>query len=88
MTHIDKIAQINAVIKQYFASNPSISKIPAKDLMPEFIKAGVFAKDHRNGLPIRKVLRELDGINALHRIAYVLPEQKTKNAFWFFVRKT
>jgi len=87
MTYMDIIPQINAVIKQYFDSNPSVSMIPAKDLMPEFIKAGVFAKDHRNGLPIRKVLRELDAINALYRIPYVMPVRKTKNTFWFFVRK-
>ncbi len=87
MTHMDKIAQINAVIKQYFDNNPTVSKIPAKDLMPEFIKAGIFAKDHRNGLPIRQILRDLDAINALHRIPYVIPERKSKNTFWFFVRK-
>ncbi len=84
---MDKIARINAVIKQYFDSNPSVSIIRAKDLMPEFIKAGIFAKDHRNGLPIREILRDLDAINALHRIPYVSPERKTKNTFWFFVRK-
>jgi len=86
MSITDKVSKINNVIKQFFDQNPSIDKIPAKDLMPEFIKAGVFAKDHRNGLPIRKVLRELDEENELDRIPYVLPERKMKNTFWYFVR--
>ena len=86
MSITDIVPKINKVVKQFFDQNPSIDKIPAKDLMPEFIKAGVFAKDHRNGLPIRKVLRELDKENELDRIPYVLPERKMKNTFWYFVR--
>ena len=87
MSITDKVSKINNVIKQFFDQNPSIDKIPVKDLMPEFIKAGVFIKDHRNGLPIRKVLRELDEENELDRIPYVLPERKMKNTFWYFVRR-
>lgn len=76
---------INAVIQQYFERNKNVSKIQAKELMPEFIKAGVFPADHKNGLPIRIVLRELDKRNALNLIPYVLAERKDKNTNWFFV---
>ena len=50
-----KIARINEVVTDYFENNPSVNEIPAMDLMPEFIKAGIFNKDYeREGLPIRK----------------------------------
>jgi len=66
-----QLTQINKVINDYFEQSTSITTIPAKDLMPNFIKAGIFTKDHRNGLPIRNVLRELDRSNSLHLITYV-----------------
>jgi len=87
MSITDKVPKINNFIKQFFDQNPSVDKIPAKVLMPEFIKAGVFAKDHRNGLPIRTVLRALDEENELDRIPYVMPERKVKNTSWYFVRR-
>lgn len=83
MNHLP-IAKINQVIKEYFEKNRSINTVPAKDLMPQFIQAGIFAKDHRNGLPIRNVLRELDRANALHLIPYVRAERKVVNTNWFF----
>ena len=57
---IQKIEKINQVVDEYFANNPSVDKVQAKDLMPLFIKAGIFTQDQRAGLPIRRVLRELD----------------------------
>lgn len=83
---MDKINRINEVISQYFQLNGGIGIIPAKDLMPYFIKAGIFEKDEKNGLPIRNVLRNLNKANALHRIPYVVAERKNQNTFWFFSR--
>lgn len=82
-----KIRKINEVVKDYFSKNPSVDKIPAKDLMPEFIKAGIFTADHRNGLPIRKLLRELDKANRLDKVPNILPERKAKNTNWYFVKR-
>lgn len=76
---------INAVIRQFFEQNRNVSKIQAKGLMPEFIKAGVFPVDHRKGLPIRKVLRELDARKELNLIPYAHAEKKTVNTNWYFV---
>jgi len=76
---------INKVIKTYFEKNSNIQKILAKDLMPNFINAGIFEADHRNGLPIRKVLRDLDSKNKLSLIPYVLAERKSVNTNWYFV---
>lgn len=82
-----KIARINQVVTDYFKSNPSVNKIPAMDLMPEFVKAGIFNKDYeREGLPIRNLLRKLDRNNELGKIPSVLPERKSKNTNWYFQR--
>ena len=78
------IQKINTVIKAYFDLNKSIKIIPAKDLMPQFIKAGIFSKDEKAGLPIRNVLRALDKKNELSLIPYTVAERKTKNTNWFF----
>lgn len=78
------LVQINTAIGVYFKKNPSIKTVPAKDLMPFFIESGIFEKDHKGGLPIRKILRELDTKHFLHLIPYVRPERKQKNTNWFF----
>lgn len=82
-----KIAGINAVIREWFG-NHSVDKIAAKELMPQFIATGIFTADHRNGLPIRNLLRELDRNNQLNLIPYVLADRKKINTNWFFVRQT
>lgn len=87
MKNEEKIARINEVVTDYFKNNLSVNEIPAMDLMPEFIKAGIFNKDYeRKGLPIRKLLRELDRNNELNEIPSLLPERKTKNTNWYFQR--
>lgn len=81
---MDKISKINKVIKTYFQLNSQIKIIPAKDLMPQFIKEGIFVKDEKKGLPIRKVLRDLDSKNQLSAIPFTVAERKVKNTNWFF----
>lgn len=83
---LDKIPHINKVIQKYFEQNKSVNVIQAKDLMPYYVRAGIFPKDEKNGLPIRKILRQLDKANQLSSIPYVLAERKTKNTNWFFGR--
>ncbi|HIW43937.1 MAG TPA: hypothetical protein H9986_02810 [Candidatus Prevotella stercoripullorum] len=84
---IRKIEKINQVVDEYFANNPSVDKVQAKDLMPLFIKAGIFTQDQREGLPIRRVLRELDKDDKLDLMPCVYPERKNVNTNWYFVRK-
>lgn len=83
---MSKIKQINKVLEEYFEVNKSISVIPAKDMMPYFILAGVFEKDNKNGLPIRSILRRLDDKNELYKIPFVYAERKESNTNWFFQR--
>lgn len=68
---MSKREQINQVLQSYFEVNKSVKIIPTKDRMPYFILVGVFAKDEKNGLPIRNVLRRLDKNNHLYLIPYV-----------------
>jgi hypothetical protein len=84
---IEKIKAIQKVVEDYFYNNPSLSIIPAKDLMPYFIQANIFSKDEKNGLPIRKVLRQLDERNELHLLPNLIAERKAKNTNWFFGRE-
>lgn len=82
---MEKIEQINNVLKEFF-SNPSNPRfIMAKDLMDLFIAHGIFTADHRNGLPIRKLLRNLDRGHNLHLIPFVHPKRKNKNTYWYFI---
>jgi hypothetical protein len=86
MINKSKIESINLVIEKWFNSH-SENRVAAKDLMPQFIAAGIFNADRKNGLPIRNVLRELDRSNKLSLIPYVLAERKKINTNWFFARQ-
>jgi DNA polymerase II large subunit len=84
---MDKITQINVVLKEYFTLNKTVRVVPAKDMMPYFILAGIFPSDYNNGRPIRALLRKLDADNKLRRIPFAVAERKIKNTSWFFRRK-
>lgn len=79
----EQINKINAVLAAYFDKHRG-EIVPAKDLMPEFVKAGVFQQDITNGLPIRQLLRDLDSRDRLNLIPYIRPERKNFNTKWFF----
>ncbi|MFY0600701.1 MAG: hypothetical protein JXR03_13595 [Cyclobacteriaceae bacterium] len=83
----EKIESINQVVSAYFERNTKGDVVAAKELMPDFIKAGVFTKDEKKGLPIRKVLRALDEEKALNKIPQLHAERKDKNTFWYFLRE-
>ena len=87
MSELTIIKSINSVIETYFNENSSVSIIPAKDLMPDFIKADIFKKNFKNGKPIRDVLRALDRNKELYLIPYVYPERKDADTFWYFIPK-
>jgi hypothetical protein len=82
----DNIKQINEVIAEYFKTHKE-DWIPAKDMMPALINAGVFTKDHKKGLPLRKILRKLDEENALDQIPFVHADREGKNTYWYLVRE-
>lgn len=81
----ERIMAINSVLRAYFADRTNPRQVPALQLMGLFIDKGVFNKDHRNGLPIRKILRKLNNEDRLHGIPYARGELKQKNIYWTFV---
>ncbi|WP_372754973.1 hypothetical protein [Labilibaculum sp.] len=85
MKDLSKVEKINNVIEEYFKGNVSLTIAPVKDLMPAFIKAGIFAKDVKKGLPIRLILRELDAENQLALIPFVYAERHGNHTYWYFV---
>ncbi|MEA3505039.1 MAG: hypothetical protein U9R32_07570 [Bacteroidota bacterium] len=85
MIDLKKVENINSVIEEYFTQNTSVTIVPAKDLMPAFISAGVFAKDHKNGMPIRKILRELDKTNQLNLIPSIHADRGPHSVYWYFI---
>lgn len=82
----ENLKKINEVISDYFDTNTSQDWIPAKVIMPHLIKAGLFTKDKKKGLPIRQVLRQLDKESALSKIPAVHLERKENTVYWYFVR--
>lgn len=80
-----KIDKINQVLADYFEKNKGVKRVPALDMMDYFVAAGIFNMDYdRPGLPIRKVLRELDENNQLDLIPFVEVERKDRNRYWYF----
>ncbi len=86
MTDMTKINAINQVVDAFFKENPSVQEIAAKELMPQMIKAGIFKQNYQDGLPLRKVFRELDDEESLHLIPRLHAERKNVNTYWYFSR--
>lgn len=83
MTQKERIVGINKILKEHFKTNKG--RIRAKELMPQFIKAGIFDRDYeREGYPIREFLRDLNKAGELWKIPYVEAEQKQAKTFWYF----
>ena len=76
MDKAEKIRKINEVVGRFFDDPGNPRRVAAKDLMPLFIREGIFTADHKNGLPIRSLLRELDQQKALNLIPYVIADRK------------
>ena len=81
----DSISKINEIISKYFEEHDT-NWIPAKDLMPALIKGGIFNKDNKKGLPLRKLLRTLDKNNTLDQIPSVHAERNEKTIYWYIVK--
>lgn len=82
----ENLEKINEVISHYFDENTSVDWIPVKAIMPALIEAGIFTKDKKKGLPIRKVLRKLDEASALAKIPTVHAERRSESVYWYFVK--
>jgi hypothetical protein len=83
---IHRIGRIDQVVRDYFEAHPSQKEIAAKDLMPIFITKGIFVKDHRDGLPIMNLLRELDREKKLYLLKYAKLDRKNIYRNWYFAK--
>lgn len=79
----EEIIRIGYVIQDYLTSQ-KLQDVKPKSLMPLLIEKGFFNKDHRDGLPLRNLLRDLDDKKSLYLLPQVSFEQKEKNRYWFF----
>jgi len=78
-----EIIKMGYVIQSFFEKEKLIDVKP-KDLMPILIEKGFFKKDHRDGLPLRAILRDLDRRDELYLLPQVRADRKEKNVSWFF----
>ena len=83
-----KYTQINLVLKDYFDLNKNVKRIPAKNMMPYLVLAGIFSKDEKNGLPIIYLLKKLERQNQLHFIPFVTAVKKEVYTKLYFENKT
>ena len=82
----DILKKINEVLESYFADNKNVNCIALKNIMPDMVKAGVFNKDTRKGLPLRKVLRALDKEGSLDSIPLAYAHRTEQDVYWYFKR--
>jgi hypothetical protein len=81
---VHKIGRIDQIVRDYFQEYPAIKEVLAKVLMPLFIEKGIFFKNHRDGLPIRSLLRHLDQENKLCLLKHVQVVRHAVNRKWYF----
>jgi len=82
---LHKIGRIDQVVRDYFQAHPGPHEVLAQKLMPLFIEKGIFFKNHRNGLPIRSLLRLLDQENMLSLLTHAQVVRHEVNRNWYFV---
>ena len=82
-----KYTQINLVLKDYFDLNKNVKTVPAKNLMPYFVLAGIFSKDEKNGLPIHYLLKKLENQSQLSFIPFAIAIKKEVYTKWVFENK-
>jgi hypothetical protein len=82
-----KLTQINLVLKDYFDLNSNVKIVPAKNLMPYFVLAGIFSKDEKNGLPIHYLLKKLESKNQLKFVPFATAIKKEVYTKWVFENK-
>ena len=82
---IQRAIKIKNAVTEYFDSSTETT-IMAKDLMKLFISKGIFTKDHREGFPIRELLRNLEKDKNLKLIPQAHFLQKEQNKNWYFIK--
>jgi hypothetical protein len=84
-TEIQMAFRIKRCVKEFFDTHIK-TEIEAKELMPLFIKWGIFKSNSQNGVLIRDFLKHLEKENYLNLIPQALYQQKNTNKNWYFVK--
>lgn len=84
MTTVQKAIAVNFVVNEFFQNSPNVTNILAKELMNEFVKANIFNKNTKDGLPIRNLLRDLDRNNQLYLLPLLRVVRNSNNRNWYF----
>jgi hypothetical protein len=79
-------AKLIDVYAQEWLRITNLDSAKPKDLMPYLIEKRVFNHDHREGLPLRAILRQLDQIGELGLIRGLNVERKSTNRLWSIKR--
>ncbi len=84
---VTETAKLIDVYAQAWLRLKDSSVAKPKDLMPYLVARGVFMRDHRAGLPLRRILRELDKLGKLCLIRGLRVKRSTTGyRRWFFDR--
>ena len=84
-TEIQMAFRIKRCVKEFFDTHIK-TEIEAKELMPLFIKNGIFNSNPQNGVIIRDFLKHLEKENYLNLVPQALYQQKNTNKNWYFVK--
>jgi hypothetical protein len=84
-TEIQMAFRIKRCVKEFFDTHIK-TEIEAKELMPLFIKNGIFNSNPQNDVIIRDFLKHLEKENYLNLIPQALYQQKNTNKNWYFVK--
>lgn len=80
---IELAQKIDKLIEKYLRQSGADTLKP-KDLMPLLVAEGIFVKDHKEGLLLRNLLRELHTSGQLSVMRTVSFVQGPKNKSWYF----
>ena len=77
--------RIKRCVNEFFNTHIK-TEIEAKELMPLFIKNGIFNSNPQNGILILDFLKHLEKENYLNLIPQALYQQKNTKKNWYFVK--
>ena len=86
-TEIQMALRIKRCVKEFFETHIK-TEVEAKELMPLFIKKGIFLTNPQNVILIQDFLKHLEKLNYLNLIPQALFKKKNTNKNWFFIRPT
>lgn len=79
---IKKCQLMKEAVMEWFADNPGVSQVPAKELMDFFVRKGIFETNKYKGSEVRGLLNRLEQSGNLEMLPHAFPMGTT----WYFQR--